>query len=90
MTKYRAQPTIVDGIRFHSKGEARRYQELRLLERAGEITNLELQPAARQEKPEEAERPPPQRKPAQRPNFDFLPQSSTPRRRTLNRSLGLL
>ena len=44
MTKYRAQPTIVDGIRFHSKGEARRYSELRLLELAGEISNLELQP----------------------------------------------
>lgn len=42
--KYRAKPTTVDGIRFHSKGEAGRYQELRLLERAGEIEGLELQP----------------------------------------------
>lgn len=33
----------MDGIRFHSKAEARRYSELRLLERAGEITGLKLQ-----------------------------------------------
>jgi len=44
MTKYRAQPTEVDGHRFASKREAARYQELRLLERAGKIVNLELQP----------------------------------------------
>lgn len=37
------QPTVVDGIRFHSKKEARRYQELKLLERAGQISNLERQ-----------------------------------------------
>lgn len=43
-SKYRAIPTVIDGIRFASKAEARRYQELRLLERAGEITALELQP----------------------------------------------
>jgi hypothetical protein len=42
--KYRNEPVVVDGIRFASKREARRYGELRLLERAGEITNLELQP----------------------------------------------
>jgi hypothetical protein len=42
--KYHAQPTEVDGIRFDSKREARRYSELRLLERAGEITHLERQP----------------------------------------------
>ena len=41
--KYRAQPTTVDGIRFASKKEARRYTELRLLERAGRITNLRRQ-----------------------------------------------
>ena len=34
----------VDGIRFDSVKEARRYNELKLLERAGEIKNLELQP----------------------------------------------
>jgi hypothetical protein len=43
-SKYAAIPTIVDGIRFASKKEARRYTELKLLERAGEITCLELQP----------------------------------------------
>lgn len=42
--KYGAVPTEVDGIRFASKKEARRYQELRLLEKAGEIAALELQP----------------------------------------------
>ena len=41
--KYRAQPTVVDGIRFASKKEARRYSELKLLERAGRITNLRRQ-----------------------------------------------
>lgn len=44
MNKYRNTPTIVDGIRFASKREAKRYQELRLLERAGEISALQLQP----------------------------------------------
>lgn len=44
MTKYRAIPTVIDGIRFASKKEARRFQELKLLERAGKITELELQP----------------------------------------------
>lgn len=43
-SKYAAIPTVVDGIRFASKREARRYAELRLLERGGEIANLELQP----------------------------------------------
>ncbi len=44
MNKYRAIPTTVDGIRFHSKKEARRYTELKLLERAGKIRQLLLQP----------------------------------------------
>lgn len=43
-SKYRAVPTVVDGIRFASQKEARRYQELKLLERAGEIRGLVLQP----------------------------------------------
>lgn len=43
--KYRAKPTEVDGVRFASKAEARRYCELKLLVQAGEIRNLELQPA---------------------------------------------
>ena len=42
--KYHAMPTHVDGQRFASRREARRYGELRLQERAGEISNLELQP----------------------------------------------
>lgn len=42
--KYGAKPTVVDNIRFHSQKEARRYQELKLLEKAGEIHDLELQP----------------------------------------------
>ena len=42
--KYGAHATVVDGIRFHSKAEARRYCELKLLEKAGEIRELELQP----------------------------------------------
>ena len=44
MTKYNAKRTTVDGITFASQKEARRYQELKLLERAGFITDLELQP----------------------------------------------
>mgnify|MGYP001618322077 CR=1 FL=1 len=43
-SKYRAVPTTVEGIRFHSKREAARYQELRLLEKAGSIHRLRCQP----------------------------------------------
>ena len=43
--KYGAEPTVVDGIRFDSKKEARRYGELRLLEKARKIESLELQPS---------------------------------------------
>ena len=42
--KYGAKATVVDGIRFHSAKEARRYGELILMERAGLISGLELQP----------------------------------------------
>jgi uncharacterized protein DUF1064 len=42
--KYGAKATVVDGIRFASQKEARRYGELKLLVRAGEITHLVLQP----------------------------------------------
>ena len=41
--KYRNQIVEVDGIRFASRLEARRYQQLKLLERAGEISELKLQ-----------------------------------------------
>ena len=44
MTKYRAIKTVVDNITFDSKREAQRYGELKLLFRAGQIRNLELQP----------------------------------------------
>jgi len=44
MNKYNAIKTVVDGITFDSKKEARRYSELKLLERAKEIICLELQP----------------------------------------------
>ena len=43
--KYRNQPTVVEGHRFDSKKEARRYQELRYLEQKGVIENLALQVA---------------------------------------------
>ncbi len=44
VAKYRAKPTHVDGIRFASRKEARRYEQLRILLRAQKIMNLELQP----------------------------------------------
>jgi hypothetical protein len=42
-SKYNAIKTEVDGIVFDSKKEAKRWTELRLLERAGQIHNLERQ-----------------------------------------------
>lgn len=41
--KYNAKATVVDGIKFPSRREANRYGELKLLERAGEIAQLEMQ-----------------------------------------------
>ena len=41
--KYQAIKTTVDGIEFDSRKEARRYQELLLLQRAGAIRNLQRQ-----------------------------------------------
>jgi Protein of unknown function (DUF1064) len=43
--KYGARATVTQGIRFASKAEARRYEELVLLARAGAIRELERQPA---------------------------------------------
>lgn len=43
-SKYRAKPTFVDGVRFASQAEARRYGHLKMLERAGTICDLKLQP----------------------------------------------
>lgn len=42
--KYRNIPTIVDGLQFHSKKEAARFGQLKLLQRAGKISDLRLQP----------------------------------------------
>ena len=44
-SKYNAAKTTVDGITFDSRAEARRYQELRCMERIGEITGLTTQPS---------------------------------------------
>lgn len=41
--KYNAKKVSVDGIEFDSKKEAKRYQELLLLQKAGEIYMLERQ-----------------------------------------------
>ncbi len=43
-SKYRAKKTVVDGITFDSKAEARRYTELNLLLKSKKIAGLELQP----------------------------------------------
>ena len=42
--KYKNRKVIVDGIKFDSMKEARRYKELKLLERGRAITDLVLQP----------------------------------------------
>lgn len=42
-SKYHNQPVTLDGLRFDSKRECRRYQELKLLEQAGEISGLDRQ-----------------------------------------------
>ena len=41
--KYGNKKTVVDGITFDSRKEAKRYQELKLLEKAGEIKDLRRQ-----------------------------------------------
>lgn len=46
-SKYNAKKTVVDGITFDSKKEARRYADLKILEKAGEISHLQLQPKFR-------------------------------------------
>ena len=42
--KYNASATVVDGIRFDSRREAKRYVALAALVRAGRISDLQLQP----------------------------------------------
>lgn len=44
MSKYRNMPVVVDGIRFDSKAEARRWRELQLLEWGEAIFHLARQP----------------------------------------------
>lgn len=41
--KYNNKPTVVDGIRFPSMKQAKRYSELKLLEKAGRIADLDLE-----------------------------------------------
>lgn len=43
MNKFNAKKITVDGRTFDSKKEAERYRELKLLERAGKITDLDTQ-----------------------------------------------
>jgi hypothetical protein len=43
MNKYHNIPTYIDGVRFSSGKEARRWHELQLLERAGDISELRRQ-----------------------------------------------
>lgn len=42
--KYRNEPVVVDGVRFDSQAEAKRWLELRGLEKQGLISHLERQP----------------------------------------------
>lgn len=42
--KYKAIKTEVDGVKFDSRKEARRYQDLKLMEKSGAISELTLQP----------------------------------------------
>lgn len=43
-SKYRAVRTTIDGVTFASKREAKRFCELKAMQQAGEISDLELQP----------------------------------------------
>lgn len=42
--KYHNKKIVINGIKFDSKLEAERYGQLKMMERAGVITGLELQP----------------------------------------------
>jgi len=46
-SKYNNAKVQVDGIKFDSKREASRYLELKILQQAGQIEGLELQPKFR-------------------------------------------
>jgi len=43
-SKYKAKKTIIDGITFASKSEAKRYEKLKELQSQGQIQNLSIQP----------------------------------------------
>lgn len=45
MNKYHARSVEYDGIHFDSQKECARYQELKLLERAGQITGVIVHPS---------------------------------------------
>lgn len=45
MNKYGARKTTIDGLTFDSKAESRRWRELQMLEKAGEIRDLGRQTA---------------------------------------------
>jgi hypothetical protein len=55
ISKYKAVKTIVDGFKFDSKREAKRYAELELLQKAKQIMRLKLQPTFELVKPFEHE-----------------------------------
>ena len=42
--KYKARPVTIDGIRFASQREGSRYRDLMMMQKAGAISGLELQP----------------------------------------------
>lgn len=42
--KYGARKTVIDGYTFDSKAEANYYRQLKLLQKAGEVKQIELQP----------------------------------------------
>ena len=44
-SKYHAKHMVIDGHNFPSQKEAKRYEELKLMEKAGEIKGLKLQVA---------------------------------------------
>jgi hypothetical protein len=44
MNKYNAVATIIDGIKFDSKAEAERYEELFQMYKVGDIDTLEVHP----------------------------------------------
>lgn len=43
VNKYKNKKIVIDGIKFDSQKEGKRYLQLKLLKRAGEIKDLELQ-----------------------------------------------